>query len=484
MKIKIVTEDIFSLKPIYDKTSIIDAIDYLDHSCEQEKNIRIINLCANYSYQSIGYYVSLLAEARGHKVLPNVLAIQDINIKNTCIYINDELDEEIQFSLRTIQSEHFELSVYFGRNIAKTHNKLARKLYSLVPLPLFKVYFVKNKHWQAKKIIPVSIKDVPNTHHAFLSDIMGEYMQRRTPIKSAKGYFYDIALLYNPKEKTPPSNKKAIEKFISAGRKLNINIELVEKDDYKTISEYDALFIRETTAVNHHTYRFARKAAAEGLTVIDDPISILKCTNKVYLAELMKKHNINTPKTIIINKANAKQVLETIEYPCVIKLPDSAFSKGVVKANDQKAAEEFCRNFFKTSDLLILQEFMPSDFDWRIGIIEHKPIYACRYYMAKEHWQIYNWSSAQEQTGLFDTLPISEVPPAILTTSLKATKLIGDGLYGVDLKQVDGKAYVIEINDNPTIDAGIEDEYLGFELYNSILMTFKNRLDKSHGLKQ
>lgn len=486
MKVQIVTEDIPSLTDIYNTTATIDAADYINNPYDQEKNVRIINLCANYSYQSIGYYVSLLAEARGHKVLPNVLAIQDINIKNTCAYINDEIDDDIQQSLRLIQSDSFELSVYFGKNIAKAHNDLARKLYSLVPLPLFKVYFVKNKNWQAKKIVPVSIKNVPSTHNRFLAEIMDEYMQRRTPIKSAKGYFYDIALLLNTKEKTPPSNKKAIEKFISAGRKLNINIEPIEKDDYKTIGEYDALFIRETTAVNHYTYRFARKAAAEGLVVIDDPISILKCTNKVYLAELLNKHNINTPKTTIINKLNARQVLETIDYPCVIKLPDSSCSKGVVKANDRISAEDFCKEFFKSSELLIIQDFTPSEYDWRIGVIDNKAIFACRYFMAKEHWQIFNWNSAQKlhQTGSVDTMSVDEAPPIIISTALKATKLIGDGLYGVDLKQIDGKVYVIEVNDNPTIDAGQEDRFLGPELYNAILMTFKNRLDKSHGLKQ
>jgi glutathione synthase/RimK-type ligase-like ATP-grasp enzyme len=28
------------------------------------------------------------------------------------------------------------------------------------------------------------------------------------------------------------------------------------------------------------------------------------------------------------------------------------------------------------------------------------------------------------------------------------------GLYGVDLKQVNGKIYVVEVNDNPSTDAG------------------------------
>jgi glutathione synthase/RimK-type ligase-like ATP-grasp enzyme len=487
VSVQIVTDDILTLRALYTETPCVDATSYLDTTELQQKNLRIINLCSSYDYQAIGYYVSLLAEARGHKVLPNVIAIQDIVIKNTCATINTVLEDEIRKSLRAIQSNEFELSVYFGKNIAKTHNALARKLYGMIPLPLFKVYFVKNKLWQAKKVAPMHLNELPILHYPFFAEVLSEYVQRKSSIKSVKrAYYYDIALLYNQTEKTLASNKKAIDKFIKVGRKLNINIEILQKEDFKIISEYDALFIRDTTAVNHYTYRFARKAAAEGLIVIDDPNSILKCTNKVYLAELLKKHNINMPKTIIINKKNYKTVLESIEYPCVIKLPDSSFSKGVIKAENKKNAEESCKVFFKTSDLIIIQEFMPSEYDWRIGIIDNKAIFACRYYMAKAHWQIYNWGNAKksDQTGMFDTLPIETVPSLVTHTALKATKLIGNGLYGVDLKEVNGTAYVIEVNDNPNIDYGIEDQCLGNELYRIILSTFQKRLDESHGLKK
>ena len=71
-----------------------------------------------------------------------------------------------------------------------------------------------------------------------------------------------------------------------------IATELITPRDFMRIPEYDGLFIRETTAVGHHTYRFAKKAEAEGMVVIDDPTSILRCTNKVYLAELLNKQNI------------------------------------------------------------------------------------------------------------------------------------------------------------------------------------------------
>ena len=48
----------------------------------------------------------------------------------------------------------------------------------------------------------------------------------------------------------------------------------------------------------------------------------------------------------------------------------------------------------------------------------------------------------------------------MLNTALKAANLIGDGLYGVDLKQIGKKVYVIEVNANPNIDAGMEDQIL------------------------
>src|SRR5690606_2819495 len=125
--------------------------------------------------------------------------------------------------------------------------------------------------------------------------------------------------------------------------------------DLNKVLEYDALFIRETTNVNHHTYRIARMAKAEGLVVIDDPESILKCTNKVFLEEVLDKAGLKRPKSYISYRGNYKQIAETLTYPCVIKQPDSAFSQGVFKA---KTFEEFItlsEELFKTSELLVIQ---------------------------------------------------------------------------------------------------------------------------------
>jgi glutathione synthase/RimK-type ligase-like ATP-grasp enzyme len=100
---------------------------------------------------------------------------------------------------------------------------------------------------------------------------------------------------------------KALRKFIRAAEAVGMSAEIITKDDYAKIVQFDGLFIRDTTYIENHTYRFARKAEGEGLVVMDDPQSILRCTNKVYLAELMARHGVAIPRTVVAHEDNAHQ---------------------------------------------------------------------------------------------------------------------------------------------------------------------------------
>jgi glutathione synthase/RimK-type ligase-like ATP-grasp enzyme len=97
--------------------------------------------------------------------------------------------------------------------------------------------------------------------------------------------------------------------------------------------------------------------------------------------------------------------------------------------------------------------------------------------MASKHWQIVNWGTDKEnQEGKVTCVSVEDAPAGLLKTALKATALIGKSLYGVDMKEVDGKFYVIEINDNPNIDSGIEDKILKDKLYSTIMDVFLNKI--------
>lgn len=443
------------------------------------ENAKVFNLCRSYRYQSAGYYVSLLAMARGHKALPSITTIQDMKTLSIVRLASEELGDEIQRCLRPIHSQAFTLSIYFGRNMARRYDDLSNHLFRLFACPLLRAEFARHEdQWRLQSVRPVAGSDIPEPHREFVSQAAVEFFsQRRFPTQKRVTPLYELAILHNPREPMPPSNEGALRKFIQAGKRARLGIELIEREDFGRLAEFDALFIRETTSVNHHTYRFARRAVAEGLVVIDDPESITKCANKVYLAELMSRNNIATPRTLIVHRDNVDEVQKLIGLPCILKQPDSFFSRGVVKVEDAAALTREVERLLEDSDLIIAQEFVPTPFDWRVVVLDYRPLVACKYFMAGQHWQIIkNQTNGDTDFGKVETLPVEHAPPAVVSTAVRAAKLIGDGLYGVDLKQLDDRVLVMEINDNPNLDAGYEDRLLKDELYDRIIRVFLARI--------
>ena len=63
----------------------------------------------------------------------------------------------------------------------------------------------------------------------------------------------------------------------------------------------------------------------------------------------------------------------------VLKVPDGSFSRGIIKVNDLAELEAGAESLLKNSALLIAQEYLYTQYDWRIGVLNNKPLYACRY---------------------------------------------------------------------------------------------------------
>jgi glutathione synthase/RimK-type ligase-like ATP-grasp enzyme len=460
-------------------TELVSSYEYLSHArFSLGAGRKVFNLCRSLKYQAAGYYVSLLAEARGHRPLPSVSAIQDLRLAPVVKLASQDLEDLMRVNLRRIKSDSFELSVYFGHNMAAAHEPLALAVFNAFPAPLLRARFERDTRWQLTSVRALGLSEVPDSHRSFVAEQAKRYL-RRTPRKNktAPATRFDVAILYDSHDPMPPSNARAIRQFMAAGEEMELGCDLIEKDAYGRIAEYDALFIRETTSVNHHTYRFARRASAAGLVVIDDPQSILRCTNKVFLAETLARHRIPMPKTSILTRRNALAGLRALGFPCVVKRPDSAFSAGVFLIDSEDGLEAVLDEQFSHTDLLVSQEYVPTEFDWRVGVIGGEALYVCRYDMAPDHWQIVKRDAVGVHEGDFETLPVNEAPGDVVALAVRAAGLMGDGLYGVDLKTVKGKALVIEVNDNPNIDAGVEDAVLGPELYRHVMRHFLVRLE-------
>lgn len=478
----IVTDDAKDWPSEPPEAEVVDAWSYLTAPrFVALRGVRLFNLCKSYRYQSAGYYVSLLAEARGHRPLPSITTIQDMKSPAMVRLLGEDIDDRIQKDLSPLQSNAFTLSVYFGRNLAKRYDSLSRHLADCFRSPMLRAQFKKiDDRWQLRGVAAIGASEVPEPHWPFVVEAAREFFAgRRGSVRRRASSRYDLAILRNPAEAEPPSDEKAIQKFSKAAEAVGLAVEVIGPDDYARIAEFDALFIRETTAPNHHTYRFARRAAGEGLVVIDDPESIVRCSNKVYLAELLSHHGIPSPKSLVAHEENVGEVLEQIGLPCVLKQPDSSFSRGVIKVETVESLRDELARFWKESDLVVAQEFLPTTFDWRIGILDGQPLFACKYFMARKHWQIIKRDeNGKSSYGKFETLPVELAPRKAVRIATRAAELIGDGLYGVDVKQSGDTFTVIEVNDNPNIESGVEDAILRDELYRRLADVFLRRIER------
>lgn len=442
------------------------------------KRARVCNLCRSSGYQTVGYYVSLLASARGHRPLPSVTTLQDLKLNSILKIASTDLNQRVQKLLGSLKSNTFVLSIYFGRNLAAKYDRLCQAIFNHFPAPFLRVEFQLSDVWRLSSVKPISSRDIPESHREFVAEQAKRFFSRRFT-QAVQQPRYNLAILVETGEVDAPSDEKALHRFSRAAAKLGMQTTLIGRDDFARLAEFDALFLRTTTAVNHYTYRFARRAAAEGLVVIDDPESIERCTNKVYQTELFRRHGIPMPKTVLVHKGNVQQVGPALGFPVVLKQPDSSFSQGVAKAADEKELSELLKKLLARSELVVAQQYAPSAFDWRVGVLDGEPLYVCKYYMARGHWQIQRAQGPTKRTyGKCDTMFPEQAPVQVVDLALRAAGYIGRGLYGVDIKDVNGKAMVIEINDNPSIDAGCEDAASKEGLYDTIMRSFYRRLER------
>jgi len=463
---------------------VISFRDYLtNYPKTSEPKTRVINLCDAEQYLSFGYYCSLLAEARQHLVLPSVSTINDLrNLMGDQDLLSELVLPNFDYSLDNKEAEKV-FPIFFGWSENEKDKKLAKFIFSRFPTPILSVRLYQQEHGVSLAIQRIGFGQLSDHEKQLCLTQLQNFVQAEWRSgKKSKKHRWDLAILVDPDEANPPSDKDAISRFVKAGSKLGIAVEVITAKQAHLINEFDALFIRETTAIDHHTYRIARKAEREGLVVIDDPTSILRCCNKVFLHDAFTYNQVNAPRSKTLAGISDQELLDlenSFGYPMVLKMPEGSFSQGVYKVENRDELTTRLAELFEQSALVLVQEYLYTDFDWRIGVLNGRPIYACRYFMASNHWQIYDHGSTKKQNyGKYDAMPTFEVPSRVLHAARKASAIIGNGLYGVDIKQKDNQVYVIEVNDNPSIEHRVEDQYLGDDLYMLIMQEFLNRLEE------
>jgi len=183
------------------------------------------------------------------------------------------------------------------------------------------------------------------------------------------------------------------------------------------------------------------------------------------------------PTVMLAEDDDLARAEKQLGWPMVVKIPDGSFSRGVHKVETFEALKTLTEKLYEDTDLLLAQRFMPTDFDWRVGVLDGEPLFVCQYKMARGHWQIIKYGPAGAREGGFRTLAIAEAPQRVVDVALRAARAIGPGLYGVDVKEAGDEVVVIEVNDNPNLEHGVEDQVGKDEIWSRILQWFIKRID-------
>lgn len=263
---------------------------------------------------------------------------------------------------------------------------------------------------------------------------------------------------------TDQREEKALQNFKRTAEQMGHKFGFMYRENISDIPKYDAVFIRATTDPLFTSYIVSKTADELGLKVIDDPESIQICGNKIHQYALFKKHDIPHIPTIFVNKTGIHRkrlmgIFQELGKPVVIKAPYTSFSRYVEKAACETSFREVAKRFFRKSDMLAVQAFMPTAYDWRVGVLDGKVLYVCKYMIPKGRWK-HGAKLRGKPTFIWGrtvSMKRENAPATLKELALKACNAIGHGLYGVDIKEANGKYVVVEVNDNPSIYAGYED---------------------------
>jgi glutathione synthase/RimK-type ligase-like ATP-grasp enzyme len=267
---------------------------------------------------------------------------------------------------------------------------------------------------------------------------------------------------------------ESLLRFKKAAEDRGHELHYLFRAELQKIPRYDALFIRALTDPLNASYVASRIAELHGMPAIDDSRSIRICCDKVTMYRRLQLAGVAIPQTRILKPADitaetAERLFDEFGSPLILKAPHSSFSSHVEKVDSASDFVSTGRRFLYRADRIVVQRFIRTTYDWRVGVLNGQPLYACRYMIPAKTFKIQAVVDGKIEYGLVDSIPLQDVPACVLDAGVRAALAVGNGLYGVDLKQTEGgDVFVIEVNDNPSINAGDEDRFAP-DLYERVI---------------
>lgn len=215
--------------------------------------------------------------------------------------------------------------------------------------------------------------------------------------------------------------------------------------------DFDAVIPRIGTSVTTYGTAALRQFEVGEVYSLNESVAITRSRDKLRAHQLLARKHIGMPITGYANRADATEDL--IEFvggaPLVVKVISSTQGKGVLLAETYKAAESLINAFRDLDTEFLVQEFIKEagGSDIRCFVIGDKVIAAMQR-SAKE-------GEFRSNLHMGGTATVIKLTPDERALAVKAAKVMGLDVAGVDIVRSKRGPLVLEVNSSPGLE-GIE----------------------------
>jgi ribosomal protein S6--L-glutamate ligase len=219
----------------------------------------------------------------------------------------------------------------------------------------------------------------------------------------------------------------------------------------EVLTGFDAVIPRIGASITFYGTAVLRQFEMMGVYPLNESVAITRSRDKLRSLQLLSKHGVGLPVTSFAHSPDDIDDLLNIVggAPAVIKVLEGTQGIGVVLAETKQAAQSVIQAFMGLKEHILVQEFIKEagGSDIRCFVVGGKVVAAM-----KRQGQEGEFRSNLHRGGKASLIRIS---PEERATALRAARILGLNVCGVDILRSNHGPVVMEVNSSPGLE-GIE----------------------------
>lgn len=243
------------------------------------------------------------------------------------------------------------------------------------------------------------------------------------------------------------------------------------------LDDVDAVIPRIKPSMTFYGCSLVRHFYANGVFCLNDGISIANSRDKLRTLQILSQHEIATPTTSFAHSPlDTQSVIQMVGgAPLVVKLLQGTQGRGVVLAETKKAAESVINAFKSLHANILVQEFVKEaqGRDLRLFVVDGKVAGAMQREAAEGEFR-----ANLHLGGQASRVKITAEERRI---AVRASKVVGLHVSGVDIIRSKTGPKVLEINSSPGLE-GIE-TVTGKDIASLMIKSIEQHLNRKYQVK-